>query len=329
MRIRRAALPIIAIAMVAAGDPGIRPASAMTAAEVRQRVTSIRDSLKRVSADLGDAERGLAEADDAVARHTKALGEAEARSTALRTAMNRRIADLYMLTSSGEPVIPADPHELSRYIDRLTYLEEIRRGERGLFEEIRALRARATTERRLLRSASARARDLRNTLNERQSRLSTQLRELTRLQRFLESISPRRVIRSSRAGARGFLCPVVGPSVPLNNFGDPRPGGPHTGVDIRADYGQYVRAVLPATVVDTPYGSWIGVGIVIRDLAGNEWWYAHLSSESVKPGQRVTSGEVIGRVGCSGRCYGPHLHFEYHPGGGAPRNPYSIVTSAC
>ena len=94
----------------------------------------------------------------------------------------------------------------------------------------------------------------------------------------------------------GMVCPMVGPSVPLNNFGDPRPGGPHAGIDIRAQHGQLIRAVLPATVIDTPYGSWWGIGIVIRDLAGTEWWYAHLSSENVSVGDRVAAGEVIGRA---------------------------------
>ena len=115
----------------------------------------------------------------------------------------------------------------------------------------------------------------------------------------------------------------------LNNFGDPRPGGPHAGVDIRANYGQYVRAVLPATVVDTPTGSWWGIGVIIRDLSGTEWYYAHLSSRSVSVGQRLASGEVLGRVGCTGTCYGDHLHFEWHPGGGGPRDPYSMVAGAC
>jgi murein DD-endopeptidase MepM/ murein hydrolase activator NlpD len=114
-----------------------------------------------------------------------------------------------------------------------------------------------------------------------------------------------------------------------NNFGDPRPGGPHQGDDINANTGQWVRAAMGGTVVDTPYGSWWGIGVVIRDVTGTEWWYAHLSVEQVSPGERVNGGELIARVGCTGTCYGSHLHFEWHPGGGSARDPYGILSSAC
>jgi murein DD-endopeptidase MepM/ murein hydrolase activator NlpD len=122
---------------------------------------------------------------------------------------------------------------------------------------------------------------------------------------------------------------VLGPHVVVNNFGEPRPGGPHQGDDIRADIGRYARAVLAATVIDTPTGSWWGLGVKIRDLSGTEWWYAHLSSRFVHVGDHVAAGEYIARTGCTGRCYGPHLHFEWHPGGGPARDPYGILSAVC
>jgi len=156
--------------------------------------------------------------------------------------------------------------------------------------------------------------------------LNSQLAELTKLNAFLESIAPRPSQRGSRGGLHGMVCPVVGPHVVVNNFGAPRPGGPHQGDDIDANTGQYVRAVLPATVIDTPTGSWWGIGIKIRDLSGTEWWYAHLSARFVHIGEHVDGGELMGRVGCTGNCSGPHLHFEWHPNGGPARDPYRILT---
>ena len=73
----------------------------------------------------------------------------------------------------------------------------------------------------------------------------------------------------------------------------------------------------------------MGRGVIIRDSSGNEWWYAHMSSTNVSPGERLAAGQLVGRVGCTGNCTGPHLHFEYHPRGGDAVNPYKIVRAAC
>jgi murein DD-endopeptidase MepM/ murein hydrolase activator NlpD len=49
---------------------------------------------------------------------------------------------------------------------------------------------------------------------------------------------------------------------------------------------------------------------VVDHRLGFESWYAHLSRISVRRGQRVVGGTIIGRVGSTGHAFGPHLHFE-------------------
>jgi murein DD-endopeptidase MepM/ murein hydrolase activator NlpD len=56
-------------------------------------------------------------------------------------------------------------------------------------------------------------------------------------------------------------------------------------------------------------GDW-GNLIVITHRDGFQTWYAHLAQFSVKEGQEVRQGVVIGHVGTTGRSTGPHLHFE-------------------
>ena len=94
-------------------------------------------------------------------------------------------------------------------------------------------------------------------------------------------------------------------AIRVGQHGDPRPGGPHTGDDIQADYGQGTVAVLPSKVVATPYGSWIGVGIVLRDAIGNEWCTptsVPSTSRSASMSRRVSSsGRWVVRAGATAR----------------------------
>jgi LysM repeat protein len=84
----------------------------------------------------------------------------------------------------------------------------------------------------------------------------------------------------------------------------------HNGIDIAARYGSPIRAVRAGVV---RYSGWFGgYGrlVVIDHGGGLETWYGHAARLFVRPGQRVSPGQRIGAVGCSGACTGPHLHFE-------------------
>ena len=94
----------------------------------------------------------------------------------------------------------------------------------------------------------------------------------------------------------------------------------HTGIDIGADYGQPVMAAADGTVVDVGYMGADGVAIVIDHDHNIGTVYAHLSKTTVSPGDRVAAGDVIGAIGCTGWCTGPHLHFEIRVEG-KPTNP--------
>ncbi|MCS7233162.1 MAG: M23 family metallopeptidase [Synergistetes bacterium] len=94
----------------------------------------------------------------------------------------------------------------------------------------------------------------------------------------------------------------------------------HSGIDIDGSAGEYVRASRAGRVVYAGWQSGYGLLIVIDHGDGWETWYAHCSRINVREGQYVRQGEIIGRVGSTGRTTGSHLHFEIR-NNGRPVNP--------
>jgi murein DD-endopeptidase MepM/ murein hydrolase activator NlpD len=131
----------------------------------------------------------------------------------------------------------------------------------------------------------------------------------------------------------GGACPVAGAVFFSDTWGQPRSGGrSHQGVDMMAAAGTPLAAIYSGTV-SLKINSLGGNTIWLTSASGDEYYYAHLQSyaSGLSSGQSVSEGQVIGTVGSSGNASDlyPHLHFEYHPGGGSAVNPYPLVKSIC
>jgi len=117
--------------------------------------------------------------------------------------------------------------------------------------------------------------------------------------------------------AAGYVFPVYGPASTSDSFGAPRTTTWHHGVDIFAPLGAPLLAVADGTLFRVGWNDVGGNRLWLRDGAGNEFYYAHLSAFSpvAQEGARVKAGDVIGFVGTTGDAAGtpPHLHFEIHP----------------
>ncbi|WEX07310.1 peptidoglycan DD-metalloendopeptidase family protein [Chelativorans sp. AA-79] len=127
-----------------------------------------------------------------------------------------------------------------------------------------------------------------------------------------------------------IISPVPGAAV-TSGFGmrrDPLLGRPayHPGLDLRAAPGSPVRAAAAGTIVEAGWNGGYGRMIEIDHGDGMRTRYAHLSGMLVRKGDKVSDGEVIGRVGSSGRSTGPHLHYEVRKGG-VPVNPQKFMTA--
>ncbi|MGW0812751.1 M23 family metallopeptidase [Streptomyces viridiviolaceus] len=91
--------------------------------------------------------------------------------------------------------------------------------------------------------------------------------------------------------------------------------GHHTGLDFAAPTGTLIKAVHTGTITEAGWAGSYGYRTILTLEDGTELWYCHQSSINVSVGQKVNTGDVIGRVGATGNVTGPHLHFEVHVGG--------------
>ena len=125
-----------------------------------------------------------------------------------------------------------------------------------------------------------------------------------------------------RLTAGGYVFPVYGPTSFGDSFGAPRgdiASGWHHGVDIFGQIGEPLLAVADGTVFSVGWNDIGGYRLWLRDRAGNEFYYAHLSAYSpfAVNGRQVKAGTVLGFMGNTGDASTTpyHLHFEIHPVG--------------
>jgi len=129
----------------------------------------------------------------------------------------------------------------------------------------------------------------------------------------------------------GFVCPVPGSRF-INDWGFPRSGGrTHKGTDMFAARGTPVIAV-GAGSLSLKTNSLGGIVAYLR-TGSAMYYYAHLDgyAPGISSGSQVSAGTTIGYVGNTGNAIGasPHLHFQIHPGGGSPVNPFPTLRASC
>jgi murein DD-endopeptidase MepM/ murein hydrolase activator NlpD len=124
----------------------------------------------------------------------------------------------------------------------------------------------------------------------------------------------------SSPSASGLIWPVSGPVV--SGFGM-RWGRMHTGIDIGVGYGTPIHASASGTVIFAGWMGGYGNFVIVDHGGGLSTAYAHQSSIAVGGGS-VVQGQVLGYVGCTGHCFGPHLHFEVRING-SPVDPLGYL----
>ena len=323
-------------------------------ASLRNREAAVRVRLNAKQAELDNA---VAELDQA----KKHLAVVRARLKRALTALRERLVAIYETGTPDVLSVIVGANGYDDLVDRTEYLNHIRGMDEAVVTRVRDLRnqvkrtvarlrtvkdriesardeiaaeeqvlasARAAVEQRQSALVSARAgrvsalKKIEATEEDLDGDVASIQAELAAL--LGETASSPLPAGPIRYGSGQFIWPVDGPVV--SGFGM-RWGRMHEGIDIAVPAGTPIRAAASGSVVllqsEAESGGY-GNFTCLDHGGGLQTCYAHQSSFAVGSGQSVSQGEVIGYVGCTGHCFGDHLHFEVRIGG-APTDPLGYL----
>lgn len=331
---RRSIRLVLALVMGAAALTAI-PAWAGTESELsaaRDRLDAARGELTRVTGLWQETEARLGLAQDAVERAQARIGTLEEELALIRRNLNDRVAAAYMSGGSRSIGALLVSDSIQDAADRLQYTQSVVQGDTDLATEVAVKTEELRRQVTLLQRAARAEAEAASELEAQRAQIESKVEQLNdvvqELQAELDAADEQTLSLGGSVSITGTgaiqTCPVAGPTSFVDSFGDPRPGGrSHEGIDLIAAYGTPVVAVAPGSA--SPAGSIGGLGVSVQQSGGDWTFYAHLSSY----GQlgSVSAGTVIGYVGPGNGVN--HLHFEYHPFGGAAVNPYSALVAVC
>ena len=319
-----------------------------TAEEAPQTAEEAKSRLEDVTARLAASERREGEAQARAEQLTREAEETARRLAGLRLRLGDRARAVYTGGLAAEPLVALLTSDRpTAVVDRMTMLDAAQGHEndvldRTLVEQKRlerqraaagaAVREAATARDELTRSAAELDALLRRLVAEEEAARARAAEEAARAAALTAAGLAVDAAATGVTAANGQACPVGPVHSFVDSWGAARSGGrAHKGTDVMAPYGAAAFAVVDGTVTRAGSNGLGGIVLYLTGANGDRYYYAHNAVNLVGEGQRVVAGQEIAKVGNSGNAAGgaAHIHFEVHPGGGAPVNPYPFLRGVC
>lgn len=323
---------------------------------IEAEVAVLQSRLDVLERDLGRHQARLARLEERYRTETRLLRLRFEQQGIAKRRLEERLVALYETDSADDVSILLRVSSLDDLIQQVDYLDDIARRDEEIADEVERLRIEVQVSRRRTAATRSQVAEVTAVLAEKtaeqraaRDRVAVRERALENARsgksRLLASVRSSRheaeedvdallaasaelaakiraaqgsasvagSVGSAAAPAGGLIWPVDGPIT--SPFG-PRWGRMHEGIDIGVRSGTPIRAAAAGTVI---YAGWLGgYGqlVVVDHGGGFATAYAHQSAIYVTSGP-VAQGQVVGAVGCTGHCFGEHLHFEVRLNGAA------------
>jgi murein DD-endopeptidase MepM/ murein hydrolase activator NlpD len=317
---------------------------------LQRKQDRIQADLDQKRAELLEVRGKLDEARERLARLKKELAAAQ-------DALANRLVELYKADEPDALTVILQADGFGDLLEQTEFLERISEQDQAIIERVRVLEAAAKKQADILAELEQRVEDAANAIlaqrnelaqsknqlidsqselaavrddrravysqvHESRVQLEGDLRELEAEQaRVTAQLQPSQGVAPVRQGSGALIWPVSGPVV--SGFGM-RWGRLHAGVDIAVPAGTAIRAADSGTVVLAGWTGGYGNYTCIQHTSSMSTCYGHQSSFATSSGASVSQGDVIGYVGCTGHCFGDHLHFEVRING-SPVDPMGYL----
>ena len=318
-------------------------------AATERRLSRVQSDLDRQKAKLLEVRNRLEEARDRLERLRSRLATA-------RHVLANRLVEIYKADSPDVVTVILEADGFGDLLERAEFLERISDQDRAITDQVRGLRDKAkdqavqladleeqeqlaaerileqrdqiaAVEAQLVDSrdqlAAVRAdkrgalASVRSSRHELEGDLAALEKEQARVQAALSGVSGGPI----KHGSGQLIWPVNGPVV--SGFGM-RWGRLHAGLDIAVPSGTPIHAADGGRVVLMGWVGGYGNYTCVQHTGSLSTCYAHQSSFATSNGASVSQGQVIGYVGCTGHCFGDHLHFETRING-SPVDPMGYL----
>ncbi|MEA2432928.1 MAG: hypothetical protein QOG54_385 [Actinomycetota bacterium] len=308
--------------------------------DIRARMDSIQAELNAAQSKIEDLRTQDELLDRKITETRDRMDSLSAKRDQLQVEAVKRARKLYMSGSSGMVEILFGAEDMSEAVSRTEMLSRVSMNDSSVFVHLSRSRAELAQLEDTLAESSSQLEGVTEALAQEndalQARFDSVAAEYERLQRELAASSPAPATAAPAASSSlsltstdGMYCPVAGPVSFVDSWGAPRDGHTHQGVDMMGAYGTPLVAVTSGTITYAAYDGSGGNMIFLSGDDGNAYWYMH-NQQNMVTGGHVSAGQQIATLGDTGNAAGtPHLHFEYHPGGGGAVNPTPLAASLC
>lgn len=311
-----------------------------------------------IQADLDDATRVLNRTQAELRRQRSRQVQLQARLAEGRRVLGARLVELYRADDPDLVTVILSSKGFAELLERGEFLRRISEQDQRVITLVRSARVEATMTANRLDVLEKRQQTVALRIKERRDEVAAVKARIVRVQDGYAEVRGQRAaalaaVRSDRRRLEGALSKMVAVQQRITGVLNGAPAGPirkgtgsmiwpvngpitspfcerrswescHPGIDIGVPSGTPIRAADSGRVALAAPTSGYGNYTCIQHSASLSTCYAHQSRFAASVGQNVSKGQVIGYVGCTGFCFGDHLHFEVRING-AVTNPMSYL----